>query len=92
MKAILKYTDCLADGKNVFSILAIENVEILKTKRKAYCIYPEITIRVKDMNELNKLIYTLNTTCTYEVSIVKVISEDSFIEKIKKIFNYSGVI
>ena len=86
MKVILKYTDCLNDGKNVFSTLAIKNVEILKTERKKYCIYPKITIRVKDINELNKLIYVLNTTCTYEVSVVKVISEDSFIEKIKRIF------
>lgn len=85
MKAVLKYTDCLQDGRNVFNTLALRNVEILKTKQ-GMSIYPQITIRVKDTNELNQLMSSLNRNCTYEVRVVKVKSETSLIEKIKRIF------
>lgn len=85
MKAVLKYTDCLQDGRNVFNTLAIYNVEILKTKQGC-SIYPKITIRIKDMSELNQLIFALNKNCTYEVRVVKIKSEDSLIAKIKRIF------
>lgn len=86
MKVILKYTECMQDGKNVFRVLAAHNVEILKTKQKAYSIHPEITIRIKDNNELNQLIRTLNNNCTYEVRVVSIKSEDGFLERIKRIW------
>ena len=38
MIAVLKYTDCLQDGRNVFRVLANRNIEVLKTKQKAYTI------------------------------------------------------
>lgn len=85
MKAVLKYTDCLQDGRKVFNTLAINNTEIIKTKQGC-SIYPQITIRVKDMSELNQLVSALNRNCTYEVRVVKVKSENSLIEKIKRIF------
>lgn len=85
MKAVLKYTDCLQDGRRVFNTLAINNVEVLKTKQGC-SIYPQITIRIKDMSELNQLVSALNRSCIYEVRIVKVKSENSLIEKIKRIF------
>lgn len=75
MIAVLKYTDCLSDGKNVFRILANRNIEILKTKQKSYNIYPQITIRINDQNELSQLLSDLNRNCTYEVRLVKVKTE-----------------
>ena len=71
MRAVLKYTNCMQDGRNVFRVLADNNVEILKT-RPGLSIYPQITIRIKDYNELNQLVSTLNKNCTYEVRVVKV--------------------
>jgi hypothetical protein len=85
MKVILKYTDAMQDGRNVFNTLAIRNVEILKT-RQGMSIYPHITIRVKDTNELNQLVSALNRSCNYEVRVVKVNSEEGLLNKIKKIF------
>lgn len=85
MKAVLEYTNCLQDGRNVFNTLALGNAEILKTKQGC-SIYPQITIRVKDTNQLNHLVSALNRNCTYEVRVVKVKSEDSLFEKIKRIF------
>ena len=86
MKVVLKYSDCLSDGKNVFRVLSTYNIEILKTKQKSYSIYPEITIRIKDSSELNKLVHALNCNCVYEVRVVSVKSEDSFFERIKRIW------
>ncbi len=85
MKAILKYTDCLQDGRNVFNTLAIKNVEILRTK-SGLSIYPKITIRIKDHEKLNELISALNRICKYEVRVVKVMNEDNIIKRIRNIF------
>ena len=71
MRAILKYTDCLQDDKNVFRVLAENDVEILRTRQRAYSIYSEITILVANRKELNKLLDKLNRRCTYEVQFVK---------------------
>ena len=70
LKVVLRYTDCLQDGRNVFRILADNNAKILKT-RKGFSIYPKITIVVKDYNELNFLISELNHNCFYEIRVVK---------------------
>ena len=75
MIAVLKYTDCLSDGKNVFKIIANRNIEVLKTKQKSFSICPYITIRINDQNELNQLLSDLNKNCIYEVRLVKVKNE-----------------
>ena len=85
MKAVIKYTDCLQDGKNVFNTLAIRNVEILKT-RQGLSIYPQITIHIKDNDELNQLISALNRNCIYEVRVVKVKPDRNIIDSLRKIF------
>ena len=59
MKAILQYTDCMRDDKNVFGVLALNNVEVIKTKQ-GMSIYPLVTIRVKDTDTLNKILKQLN--------------------------------
>ena len=74
MIAVLKYTDCLQDGRNVFRVLANRNVEILKTKQGC-SIYPQITIRISDQNKLSQLLSDLNRNCAYEVRLVKIKSE-----------------
>ena len=74
MIAVLKYTDCLQDGRNVFRVLANRNVEILKTKQGC-SIYPQITIRISNQNELSQLLSDLNRNCAYEVRLVKIKSE-----------------
>ena len=75
MIAVLEYTDCLQDGRNVFRVLANRNIEVLKTKQKTYNIYPHITIRISDQNELSQLLSDLNRNCAYEVRLVKIKSE-----------------
>ena len=75
MIAVLKYTDCLENGNNVFKILANRNIEVLKTKQKSFSIYPQITIRINDQNELSQLLSDLNRNCAYEVRLVKIKSE-----------------
>lgn len=87
MKAILQYTDCLQDGKEVFRILSLYNIEILKTRQVLWSICPKITIRIKDYNQLNEIIQRLNNDCEYEVRVVCVKSEYSLFEKIKKLLN-----
>lgn len=86
MKAILQYTDCMGDAKNVFGVLALNNVEVIKTKEKQFSIYPLITIRVKDTEFLNKIIKQLNEESLYGVRVVKVKSDKSFIERVKMLF------
>lgn len=85
MRATLRYTDCLEDGKNVFSILSNKGIEILKTKR-GLSIYPQITVKIKDNKELNQLLLNLNNNCRYEVSVVRVNQYDSFIDFLKSVF------
>ena len=86
MKAILQYTDCMGDAKNVFRVLALNNVEVIKTKEKQFSIYPLITIRVKDTEFLNKIIKQFNEESLYGVRVVKVKSDKSFIERVKMLF------
>lgn len=86
MKVILQYTDCMCDDKNVFGVLAINNIEIIKTKQGRYSIYPLVTIRVKDTDTLNKILEQLNEKSVYGVRIVKVKSDKSFIERLKMLF------
>lgn len=72
IKAILRYIDYMQDGKSVFSVLAKNNVEILKTKHGLmWNMHPEITIKVTDLSVLNKIVYEINSISTYEVSIKK---------------------
>jgi hypothetical protein len=86
MKVILQYTDCMSDDKNVFGVLARNNVEVIGTKQKQYSIYPLITIRVKDTDTLNKILEQLNEKSVYGVRIVKVKSDKSFVERLKMMF------
>lgn len=71
MRAILRYTNCLQDGKRVFYVLAGQHIEIIKTKVRPFNIYPEITVLVEDHSQLNKLLKELNQVCNYEVCLVK---------------------
>lgn len=86
MKVILQYTDCMSDDKNVFGVLARNNVEVIKTEQKKFSIYPLITIRVKDTDTLNKVLGQLNEKSVYGVRIAKVKSDKSFIERLKMLF------
>lgn len=86
MKVILQYTDCMSDDKNVFGVLARNNVEVIKTKQKQFSIYPLITIRIKDTDTLNKVLEQLNEKSVYGVRIVKVKSNKSFVERLKMMF------
>ena len=86
MKVILQCTDFMSDDKNVFRVLARNNVEVIGTKQKQSSIYPLITIRVKDTNILNKILEQLNEKSVYGVRIVKVKSDKSFIEKLRMLF------
>ena len=54
LRAVLRYTECLQDGKNVFRVLSENNVEMLDTKQRPYSIYSKITVLVHDRKELNE--------------------------------------
>lgn len=71
LKVVLRYTDCLQDGKNVFAVLAAHNVEILKT-RGYFPMHPRVTIRINDHDRLNKLLIDFHRVCSYEVRVLKV--------------------
>lgn len=86
MKAILQYTDCMGDAKNVFRVLALNNTEIIKTKQGQFTVYPLVTIRIKDTESLNKIIKQLNEESVYGVRVVKVKSDKSFIGRVKMLF------
>lgn len=70
IKAVLSYTDCLADGRNVYTVLTNNKVTVLGTKR-SWSIYPRVVILVKDYDHLSCLLHELNTSCHYEVRLVK---------------------
>lgn len=74
LRVVLKYTDCLQDGRNVFSVLAAHKVEILHTW-SFLTMYPRVTIRIKDYDKLNDVLYDLNKQSSYEVRVVKVKKE-----------------
>ena len=76
----------MSDDKNVFGVLARNNVEVIKTKQEQFSIYPLITIRVKDTDTLNKVVEQLNEKSVFGVRIVKVKSDKSFIERLKMLF------
>lgn len=71
LRVVLKYTDCLQDGRIVFGVLAAHKVEILHT-RSFLTMYPRVTICIKDYEKLNNLLYNLNKQTSYEVRVVKV--------------------
>lgn len=70
MKATLKYTDCLNDGRRVSSVLSRNNVQILRTK-SGKSIYPQVTIRVGSYDELSLLVQMLNKESLYGVEVIK---------------------
>ena len=74
LRVVLKYTDCLQDGRNVFRVLAAHKVEILHTW-SFLTMYPRVTIRIKDYDKLNDILYDLNKQSLYEVRVVKVKKE-----------------
>lgn len=85
LKVVLKYTDCLQDGRNVFEILTRNNVEILKTRQIFIC-DPKIVIRIKNYDKLNMIVSELNQICRYEVRIVSVKQDKCFRDFIRKLF------
>ena len=70
LKVVLKYTDCLQDGKNVARILSENNIAILKRTWRP--MYPRITALFKDYDKLNSVLNQLNKNCHYEVMPVKI--------------------
>lgn len=67
MKVVLKYEWKSRDTKIIFSILAKKKIKIIKTSD-----YGEVTIYIKNYDDLNKLIAELNSETTYGVVVRKV--------------------
>lgn len=70
LKVVLKYTNCLQDGKNVARTLSENNITILKRTWRP--MYPRITVLFEDYDELNSALCQLNRNCYYEVMPVKI--------------------
>lgn len=82
IKATLEYTDCSRDGRNVFKILTVNKVIIIKTiPETLFTIKSKVVILCKDYTELQNVLYQLNNCCSYEVSLVKY----KYIKKYKNI-------
>ena len=72
IKATLKYTDCLQDGKNVFRTLVDNGAEIIATKPPRACsIYPRVIVLFNNTKHMYDTLYSLNRMCIYEVTLVK---------------------
>ena len=71
LKVKLRYTDCLQDGKIVFSILASNRVAILKTKHYFFTTKVIITCLFNDFQTLQDTLYELNKQFLYEVAVTK---------------------
>ena len=74
LRVVLKYSNWLQDGRKVFRVLAAHKVEILHTW-SFLTMYPRVTIRIKDYDKLNAVLYDLNKQSSYEVRVVKVKKE-----------------
>lgn len=70
IKAVLRYTDCLQDGRKVFAVLTNNKATVVGT-RYNWSMYPRVIVLVKDYDHLSCLLHELNTSCTYEVRLVK---------------------
>lgn len=70
IKAVLRYTDCLQDGRKVYTVLTNNKVTVLGTKH-SWSMYPRVVVLVKDYDHLSCLLHELNISCTYEVRLVK---------------------
>lgn len=72
LKVVLKYTDCLQDGKNVFSVLGRNKIPVIKSKR---CFFDGTDVKLwclfANMNTFSSVLQQLNQECSYEVSVVK---------------------
>lgn len=77
MKAVLKYERNSKDIKIFFSILAKKKIKIIKTSD-----FGEVTIYIKNYDDLNKLIAELNSETTYGVVVKKVKEHKLLIQKI----------
>lgn len=86
MIAIIKYTDCMNDTNIVFGVLSQLNVNIVKTDNKKYTIYHNITLYVKNTEEINKILSVLNNKTTYGVVLLN--CKKTFSEKIKELFQH----
>lgn len=70
IKATLRYTDCLQDGRKVFTVLTNNKITVLGTKYN-WSMYPRVVVLVKDYDHLSSLLHELNTSCIYEVRLLK---------------------
>lgn len=77
MKAVLKYERNSSDTKIIFSILAKKKIKIIKTSD-----FAEVTIYIKNYDDLNKLVAELNSETVYGVVVKKVKEYKLLIEKI----------
>lgn len=70
IKATLRYTDCLQDGRKLYEVLTNNKVVIVSTKR-SWSMYPRAVILVKNYDQLSSILHELNAKCTYEVRLIK---------------------
>ena len=70
IKAVLRYTDCLQDGRKVYEVLTNNKVIIVGTKR-SWSMYPRIVILLNNYDQLSSILHELNNKCTYEVRLLK---------------------
>lgn len=70
IKATLRYTDCLQDGRKVYEVLTNNKVAIIGTKR-GWSIYPRVVVLLKDYEQLSNVLHELNARCAFEVRLIK---------------------
>lgn len=70
IKAVLRYTDCLQDGRNVYTVLTKNKIPIVGT-RLGWTMFPRVIVLLNDYNQLNNILFALNANCHYEVRLVR---------------------
>ncbi len=80
MRATIEYNDYLIshDGKQVFRVLAENNIKIIKTKIGTYCSQIRVIIEVNNYDEVNMLLAELNRHCAGGVKLIKVRGDSIF--------------
>ena len=71
IKAVLQYSDFSRERKIIFDTLTANSVEVVKMKN-VDSLTPKIIIKVKGIEELNKLVNKLNNVSIYGIKILSV--------------------
>ena len=91
MLVTIKYTDLCDNDKQVYAILANNNIEFIETRSNGghYIETKYTTFRIKDQIALNKMLSEINRKTTKGAEIIEIKQEKTPHNFFKKLFNSS---